>query len=453
MDSYLEEDNFEAALAEAERLKARFPDDPQSFLSIYRVRKAAAEPDADSYLETATSKLTADSDFVSRFMVADELAQALRWDDVIKVLRPYVSIRFDSLSLRALVGAAANGDRREVLKSVLDELPPEVAKRPFYRRSRIALAIRIQDIKAAESEIRGYLTEHPRSLEMHLQLMHALFRQDKLSELRAEAARSAAAFDGEPIDFLRLAQLKDSFGDWREAHVLAYETLAKHFSDAEVNMAYVAVFLHPGHSTGLDINPTTVGQDMAVTLATESGAPKLFIIEPDPGLRPTAQYVPPTHPIARTLLGRTLGEKILLPDKTEATITGIKPKMLHALHEVLENFQKQFPETDGLERIKVDTQHPDGFGEIVERLRQRHEAIEDVFRTYESGLIPIACVARILGQTTVQTFLALSQSGRSIRSAKARNRNATRPSSVFGPINARGACSILSRSIFCDGLT
>jgi len=415
VDSYLEEGNFEAALAEAERLKARFPDDPQSFLTIYRVRKAAAEPDAQSYLETATTKLTADSDFVSRFMVADELTQTHRWDDVIKVLRPYVSTRFDSLSLRALVGAAANGDRREILKSVLDELPPEVAKRSFYRRSRIALAIRVQDIKAAESEIRKYLAEHPRSLEMHLQLMHALFRQDKLSELRAEVAKPASAFDGEPIDFVKLAQFKDSFGDWREAHALAYEKLVKHFSDAEVNMAYVAAFLQPGHSTGLDINPAAVGEDMAVTLTTESGAPELFIIEPDPALRPTAEYVPPTHPIAKALLGRTLREKILLPDKTEATIDGIKPKVLHALHEVLENFQRQFPETEGLERVKVDTRHPGGLGEIVQRLRQRHEAIEDVFRTYESGLFPIACVARILGQRTVETFLALSASGRNIR--------------------------------------
>jgi hypothetical protein len=94
----------------------------------------------------------------------------------------------------------------------------EVAKLPFYRRSRIALAIRIQDIGAAETEIREYLAESPRNLEMHLQLMHALFRQDKLAELRAEAAKPASGFDGEPLDFVKLAQFKDSFGDWQEAH-------------------------------------------------------------------------------------------------------------------------------------------------------------------------------------------------------------------------------------------
>ena len=266
VDSYLVEENFSAALAEAERLKARFPDDAQSYLTIYRVKKASAAPDAVSYLDQALSKITDGVDFVSRFMVADELARAERWDDIIQLLRPCASRHFNSPSLRALIAAAANGDRREVLKSVLDDLPAEVAKRPFYRRSRIALAIRVQDIKAAEEEIRQFLADSPRNLEMHLQLMHALFRQDELAKLRAEAAKPASAFDGEALDFVKLAQFKDGFGDWQEAHALAYQTLLGHFEDAEVNMAYVALFLQPGHSTALEVEPAAVAEDMAVTV-------------------------------------------------------------------------------------------------------------------------------------------------------------------------------------------
>jgi tetratricopeptide (TPR) repeat protein len=355
VDSYLSEENFDAAMAESERLKKRFPDDVQSYLTIYRVKKASATSDAQSYLDEAVSKIVDGTDFVSRFMVADELAQAMRWNDVVRLLRPYVSRHFDSQSLRALIAAAANGDRREVLKSILDELPAEVAKRPFYRRSRIALAIRLQDIRAAETEIREYLAESTRNLEMHLQLMHALFRQDKFTELRAEAAKPASGFDGEPLDFLQLAQFKDSFGDWQEAHAVAYQTLLRNFEDAEVNMAYVAVFLRPGHSTGLEVEPATVAENMAVTLTVDSEPAKLFIVEPDPSLRLSAQYIPASHPIAREILGRAKGERVRLPDDVEATITWVKPKVLHALHEVMENFQRLFPESDGLERVTIDT--------------------------------------------------------------------------------------------------
>jgi tetratricopeptide (TPR) repeat protein len=415
IDSYLQENDFDAAFAEAERLRDRFPDDPQSYLTIYRVRKAAAESDAESYLDLAVAKLSPSSDFVSRFMVADELAHAEKWDAIVDLLQPYVSPHFDSPSLRMLIGAAANADRREVLKRVLDSLPPQVAELPYYRRSQIAWSIRVQDIKAAETHIRDYLAADPRNLEMQLLLMNALFRLDKVTELRSEAAKPAAAFDGQPLDLVKFAQFKDGFGDWREAYTLAYATLIKHFDEPEVNMAYVALFLRPGHSTDLEISPAFVGEDMAVTLTTQPGQTETFIIEADQALRPTANYVAPTHAIAKALLGRAVGDKITLPDGAEVTITEVKPKVLFALHNVLETFERQFPDTEGLERIKVDSSSTDPLAEIVERLKRRHDTIEDVFQTYESGMFPIACVARMLGQDIVSTFVAIAASGRNIR--------------------------------------
>jgi cellulose synthase operon protein C len=297
----------------------------------------------------------------------------------------------------------------------LDDLSPDVAKRSFYQRSRIALSIRVQDIKAAELQIRQYLAEDPRSLEMQLQLMHALFRQDKRAELRAEVGKPASAFDGAPIDFVKFAQFKDGFGDWQEAHALAYKTLLANFEDAEVNMAYVAVFLSPGHSTGLEVEPAFVAEDTTIGLAVEGEAGKVFTIEADAALRPSTQYIAPTHAIARALIGHAKGETVSLPDGTTARIAWTKPKVLHALHEVLENFQRMFPESDGLERVIIDPDKNEGLGEIVERLKQRNQAIEAVFATYDAGLIPIACIAHSLGKKTVDTFLALIHSGRNIR--------------------------------------
>jgi hypothetical protein len=415
IDSYLAEENFDAATAEAERLKARYPDDPQPYLALYRIKTTAAAADASAELDEAVAKINERTDFVSRFMAADELAKASRWDDVIRLLRPTVSTHFDSPSLRALVVAAANGDRREVLKSVLDDLSPDVANRSFYLRSRIALSVRVQDIKAAEQQIRQYLAENPRSLEMQLQLMHALFRQDKRAELRAEVGKSASAFDCAPIDFVKFAQFKDGFGDWHEAHALAYKTLLANFEDAEVTMAYVAVFLSPGHSTGLEVEPTVVAEDTTVGLAVEGEAAKVLTIEADAALRPSTQYIAPTHAIALALIGHTKGETVSLPDGTVARIAWIKPKVLHALHEVLENFQRMFPDSDGLERVTIDPDKNEGLGEIVERLKQRNQAIEAVFATYDAGLVPIACLAHSLGKKTVDTFLNLIQSGRNIR--------------------------------------
>jgi hypothetical protein len=58
----------------------------------------------------------------------------------------------------------------------LEQLPAPLPDLPFYRSAQIALAIRSGEISSAEAGIRSYLALRPRRLEMHLQLMIALFR-------------------------------------------------------------------------------------------------------------------------------------------------------------------------------------------------------------------------------------------------------------------------------------
>jgi hypothetical protein len=45
----------------------------------------------------------------------------------------------------------------------------------------------------------------------------------------------------------------------------------------------------------------------------------------------------------------------------------------------MENFQKLFPESEGLERVEVNADQPNGFQPIFDRVRLRHDAIEQAF--------------------------------------------------------------------------
>jgi hypothetical protein len=245
--------------------------------------------------------------------------------------------------------------------------------------------------------------------------MHALFRQNKIEELRAEARRPSTDFGGAPEKFMQLAQFKDDFGDWRDAHDLAYRTYLANRTSSTVSMGYVAMFLRPGHSSDLDITPTAVAQNMAVCLLKEDGVPSVYVLEPSPELRPTAEYLPPDHKVARRLLGQPVGAEIELPDQSKVQIEWIKPKVLHALHQLLENFQIQFPDNEGLERVRVRPDQPDGLQPVLDRVRDRHDAIEYWWQRYDSGLLPLALVARAIGSGPVDAFVGLVSAGRGIR--------------------------------------
>jgi tetratricopeptide (TPR) repeat protein len=379
IDSLLNEENYEAAVIEANRLETLLANEPLSALSLYLVHSTQGNPQAGAYLDEAIRRLETETNYISRFSVSRALESAGRFDEVVDLLHKHVTLVRDSPALRLLISAAANADRRSTLQETLSALPPDLLEIPFYLRARAALALRLGNIADAEHVIRAYLRTRPRGIEVQLQLLQILARQEKAAELQAEVAKLASDFEGDAEDFLILAQFKAAYGDWREAHRLAYRVWITNQNNPAVNVRYVGVFLQPGHSTELDVAPSVVTESMAVSLRNNSGGNDTFVIEPDAALRPTPRHISPQHRVAELMLNKSIGDEFELPDGSKVKIEWIKPKELHALHEIMENFQKLFPESEGLERVEVNADQPNGFQPIFDRVRLRHDAIEQAF--------------------------------------------------------------------------
>jgi hypothetical protein len=257
-----------------------------------------------------------------------------------------------------------------------------------------------------------------------------------MEELKAAAVVPASQFEGRPFDFIKLAHFKDDFGDWREAHALAYRTLLANPACQSVTMGYIGIFLRPGHSRELSIHAPTVESDTAVGLKTEDGLLSVYVVEPNVELRPSAHYLPPDHLVAKLLAGRKVGDAVEMPDKSTATITWIKPKVLHVLHDAMEDFPNRFPEAEGFERIKIDPKKEGGFEPMLERLRDRHDAAEQLGRLYESGAMTLSLVGKSLGCDPVEAMVGLASTGREIRVCEGSHIERDK---AFAAIDANGA--------------
>jgi hypothetical protein len=169
-----------------------------------------------------------------------------------------------------------------------------------------------------------------------------------------------------------------------------------------------------------------VTEGAAVGLRGEDDKREIFVIEPDATLQSGPRYLAPGHPTAQLLIGKSVGAPVTFPDSFVATIEWIKPKQLHALHEILENFSKLFPESTALQRVPIRSGQTGAFEPVFDRVRQRHEAVEALYDQYASGQIPIAFVARMLGMEPLEALYGLIRSGRSIQvcegTAQERNR-------------------------------
>ena len=180
-------------------------------------------------------------------------------------------------------------------------------------------------------------------------------------------------------------------------------------------MGYIGVFLRPGHSRQLSVEAPSVESDVAVALKNEEGATTIYILEPDAALRPSAHYLPPDHAIAKLLFGKKIGDSVEMPDKSAATISWIKPKFLQALHDVMDDFPNRFPEAEGFERVKIDSDREGGLEPILERLRDRHEAAQQVGKLYKSGAMTLSIIGKSLGCDPVEAMVGLASFGSPIR--------------------------------------
>jgi hypothetical protein len=175
---------------------------------------------------------------------------------------------------------------------------------------------------------------------------------------------------------------------------------------------------------------------MAIELEQDDGGKLVFVIEPDPTLRPTPQHIAPDHRVTKLLLGKAKGDEVEMPDASRAKVTSIKPKQLYALHDMLENFRNRFPDTQGLERVKVDTARPGGFEPMLAKIRDRHDAIQEINKLYEAGTLPLALAARAVGSDPVEALVGIAALGIPIRSCEGSQleRNA-----AFAAISANAA--------------
>jgi hypothetical protein len=179
-------------------------------------------------------------------------------------------------------------------------------------------------------------------------------------------------------------------------------------------MGYIGIFLRPGHSRELSVDAPTVQPDTAVELKFESAPAIVYVIEADAKLRPSPQYIPPDHRIAGALQGKAVGETITLPDGKVGTIEWIKPKVLHALHDLLDDFKNRFPDATGIEKVQIDVGKDDAFKDVFDRVRQRHEAAGHIASLYDTGALPIALVARSLGCDSIEALAGLGTTGHTI---------------------------------------
>ncbi|MBR1041187.1 hypothetical protein JQ593_18240 [Bradyrhizobium viridifuturi] len=352
---------------------------------------------AETAFRSALQLISKDSHISARLMVAMHAVRRGDADIVADLLDGHVAEDHDNDALRSLARAFVNDSpiRQRAIR-FFERLPPTIKSLEFYLHAEGLLHYNRGALKDAERCLRQAI-ELSTDLTNYLTLFSTLRRQDRRGEITPLLkAIDLSSVKGTAGQKMYLAQAMFAEGLHKPALEFAYDVLQLAKNDAEAALRYFGLMM-------LDLNgretprPTIVGLDAWVRLIGAHGESTDFVIADGPD-RPADGVVSPKHQLAAAAMGLKVGEDFTIKAAfgTDAVwcVAEIKHKYLHALHDVMGNFQTRFPDAKGFYTLKMKEGDVQPALNEIKRVSESNRKLADLYLLQH---LPMGMVATRLG--------------------------------------------------------
>lgn len=321
---------------------------------------------------------------------------------VVDLLDGKVAEDHDSDDLRMLARALVNDSPiRQRALSFFARLPEKVRELPYFLHAEGLLQFNRRALPEAEEALRKAAAAEP-DLNNLIALFSVLHRLDRGDEVKAIVdGIDLATVKGTPGQKMFLAQVMRKVGQGPKALQYAYTVLQSARNDQEAVLRYFGLIMMDPED-GLIPSAEAVAVDTWVRLESDRQEGHTFLIEEGTD-RPAEDVVSPSHPMAATALGRRVGDEFEMPvglgGVRKWRVAEIKHKYLHALHDVMENFENRFPDAKGFYKI---TMQDGDIQPALDQVRRAAESDRKLADLYLKNNCPISLVVANAGRDTIR---------------------------------------------------
>ena len=202
----------------------------------------------------------------------------------------------------------------------------------------------------------------------------------------------------------------------------AYELL-RHNQTDPIALQAIAFAVIPTNPPEEVINkPIVVGPGIAFCLKEEgSGSERWYVIKSDDSEPSFPDEIAPTHGLAKKVLGRSLGDNLLLSGESVggryAVLKELKSKYVYRAQRVLEEWELTFPDIHFVESVRLgepkgELEMPD-FTPLILKAHEQQRTIEHFLALYREYPVTIHMLASSLAKSDFETlcFLARNENG------------------------------------------
>ena len=417
--TYLEKGDLNNAEGLVNKMRAG---DPTNILYLVVAAKILVEkgqkPDALSLLQEARDYALDTGSIRERDAVAEELQKLEQYSDAMALYENIADrTQYTPLTQKLLwcyYQTGELGQALEICQNILQQKEPS--------SEIIELAAGIQEELGNLSKSRRlcerYLAVHPDDELMRLRKASLDFRTQALDEVDRYLQSDIDTSKLDLGNILCLTEIYSARGHRRKTIDMLYETLRKHYNDGQAHEKYIFECLLRNQGDDAWLNATQADVDTAICVEDESGKRIWYVIEDREDVEIDRGEIRPSHQIAQQLLGKSVGEEIVLRDSPlgvkKGKIVEIKSKYVHACCDSMENFETRFPDASGLYQLTIQGLDSDDqeyiwqqFEPFLKIVRERKALVNKAVDVYSKGRLPIGTFADRLGEHPLDAWIAL----------------------------------------------
>ena len=345
-------------------------------------RREGLEAVATAAFQAALDHIDGDSHAADRHMVAHHAARHGDWSIVADLLDGHVEEHHDNDELRMLAQALVNDSpiRKRAL-SFFERLSDAVRELPYYLHAQGLMHFNRGALPEAEAVLRKAVATRP-DLDNYIALFSVLYRLDRGDEIKPIIdGIDLDKVAGSPGQKMFLAQVMRRAGEGEKALRYAYGVLQSAKNDPDASLRYFGLIMMDPED-GFIPAAEIVGIDTWARLESDRHDVHSFLIEEGKD-RPAEDVLSPSHPTAAAALGLKVGDEFEMPagfgEVRRWRVTAIKHKYLHALHDVMENFEKRFPNASGFYTVAMEEGDIQPALEQVRRVSESNRKLADLY--------------------------------------------------------------------------
>ncbi len=380
---------------------------------VFVLEKKRRFEDAKEIVLKSYELVTEDAEQATLAELADLLFKYEQFEKAAKIYSKIVDTSvYTPLSEKLIHSYLGSGEKVKALE-IAEKLKQKYGLLPSIVKIESFIYESIGDVDTAIRICEDFLYANEDHQEILVRLVNLYFRKDDKEKVKHYLSflRDYSRF---PYQLrFRLSYLYTWIGNVNQGLEVSYATWRDHHSEGKVHLAFIQSAQHLPIDMKLLMNLPFIEIDTTAIILNENRQPHAFTILIADKLYEDRGEISPDSDLAKLLLGKKLGDRIILDKDMGVSetyeVAAILHKYAHAQRESFELLASKFIDTEGftvlnLKKSEGEPTFDDYFKPVKELIDRGHEQKDDILKIYKSGILPIGTLSSFSNENPIKIW-------------------------------------------------